>query len=81
MPGSDVPVIRQPFGRGDPLPFWAIRARRPTSTCSTTSTATRSRPTNLAGSPVEDEMDDLLRAALDEIEAPADQFDRLALAR
>ena len=23
MPGSDVPVIRQPFGPGDLLPFWA----------------------------------------------------------
>ena len=22
MPGSDVPVIRQPFEPGDPLPFW-----------------------------------------------------------
>jgi arylsulfatase A-like enzyme len=23
MPGSDVPVIRQPFGIGDPVPYWA----------------------------------------------------------
>ena len=23
MPGSDVPVIRQPFGPGDRLPYWA----------------------------------------------------------
>ena len=23
MPGSDVPVIRQPFGAGDDVPFWA----------------------------------------------------------
>ena len=27
MPGSDVPVIRQPFAAGDPLPFWAGGAR------------------------------------------------------
>ena len=23
MPGSEVPVIRQPFAAGDPLPYWA----------------------------------------------------------
>ena len=23
MPGSDIPVIRQPFEAGDRLPFWA----------------------------------------------------------
>ena len=27
MPGSDVPVIRQPFESGDVLPFWAGGAR------------------------------------------------------
>ena len=26
MPGTDVPVIRQPFVAGDPLPFWAAGA-------------------------------------------------------
>src|SRR5690606_15025560 len=28
VPGSDVPVIRQPFAAGDPLPFWAYGARQ-----------------------------------------------------
>ncbi len=31
MPGTEVPVIRQPFAPGDPLPFWAA-GRPPTRT-------------------------------------------------
>ena len=81
MPGSDVPVIRQPFAPGDPVPFWAVAARRAAATCCTTSTTTRTRPTTCAGSAAEGDMAELLRHALVELEAPADQLERLALAR
>lgn len=79
MPGSDAPVIRQPFAPDDPLPFWAMGYNRgghlvydldddPGET------------TNLAGSGAEAELEDLLRQALAEVEAPAEQFERLDLA-
>ena len=52
MPGSDVPVIRQPFEPGDLLPFWVGRAAASTTTTSTTSTSTpTSRRTGEANRP------------------------------
>jgi len=85
MPGSDVPVIRQPFRAGDMLPFWAYgglvdqhllydRRHDP------------GQKHNLAGSAgtapstLELEMIDELRSALEDIEAPGDLFERLGLA-
>ena len=35
MPGTEVPVIRQPFEAGDPLPFWAAMGPRMGHVCST----------------------------------------------
>ena len=77
MPGSDVPVIRQPFGAGDDVPFWAW------------GTANRNRLFDLGEDPDEDHdlagtnqekaVTELLRSALVEIEAPADQLERLGL--
>ena len=78
MPGSDVPVIRQPFGAGDDLPFWAW------------GTGDRNRLFDLGEDPDEDHdlagsihrrdrSAELLRVALVEIEAPADQLERLGL--
>ena len=78
VPGSDVPVIRQPFAADDPVPFWASRpgsrrhelydlAEDPFETH------------DLSGSPAEAEMADMLRTALAALEAPGDQFERLAL--
>ena len=79
MPGSDVPVIRQPFEPGDTLPFWSLGSRTrehhlyrldndPTET------------ENLLGSRDEADMIELLRVALKTIEAPAEQFERLGIA-
>ena len=79
MPGTDVPVIRQPFAPGDPLPFWAAmglpRARRASSTW--TSIPTRSKiwwvgdgKTNFA---------DALAAELRKVQAPNDLFERVGL--
>jgi arylsulfatase A-like enzyme len=79
MPGSDVPVIRQPFEEGDRLPFWVGRGavdshflfdldRDP------------DEEENLTGSAVESEMVELLRVALEEVAAPDEQFERLGIA-
>ena len=78
MPGSDIPVIRQPFEAGDPMPFWADGA-----------TVDQhylydiiddpDEAENRIGDSHESEMADLLRVALDDVEAPAEQLARLGL--
>jgi hypothetical protein len=81
MPGSDVPVIRQPFAAGDPLPFWAGGARN----------EGRHHLYDLAVDPDEAEnrrddarmetaMVELLRSALLDVDAPAEQLARLGIA-
>ena len=78
MPGTDVPVIRQPFAPGDPVPYWVGRRlagqhhlfdveRDP------------DEDEDLVGTGAEQEMIDLLRSALDEVEAPAEQLARLGI--
>jgi hypothetical protein len=79
MPGSDVPVIRQPFQPGDALPFWVSRG-----------TAGRhhlydididpDEVENRVGEAVEREMIDMLRTALHSVDAPAEQLQRLGIA-
>jgi hypothetical protein len=78
MPGATIPVIRQPFRAGDLLPFWAMgkfsgnhlyRVREDPA-----------EEANLAGTAEEKRAAEKLRAALVEMEAPAEQFERLALA-
>jgi hypothetical protein len=78
MPGSSVPVIRQPFGPGDRLPFWAMT--RPADHHLYDVTVDPDEGENRAGEArARDEMVDLLHTALDEVEAPADQYARLGL--
>jgi arylsulfatase A-like enzyme len=78
MPGSDVPVIRQPFEPGDRLPFWVGHqvvdahflfdlAHDPEET------------ENLRGTRGEADMMELLREALKTMEAPEEQLQRLGL--
>ncbi len=78
MPGSDVPVIRQPFAEGDPMPLWAATARSrdhllfdldddPAETH------------DLAGSPAEADAVELLRVALASVDAPDEQYQRLGI--
>jgi arylsulfatase A-like enzyme len=78
MPGSDVPVIRQPFEPGDRIPFWvghnAVDAHflfdldeDPDETV------------NLVGGAAEPDLAELLRHALGSVDAPDDQFERLGL--
>jgi hypothetical protein len=79
MPGTDVPVIRQPFAPGDRLPFWASgRAVDRHHLYDLDDDPAEDH--DLAGTGIETEMLDMLRAALDEVEAPDDQYHRLGLA-
>jgi len=78
MPGSDVPVIRQPFAPGDLLPFWASRPRLGEHHCFDVD-EDPGEERELAGTAVERELLELLRAALDAVEAPREQYERLGL--
>ena len=78
MPGSTVPVIRQPFGPGDPVPYWA--AARFTGNHLFDLSVDPGEDEDLAGTRRETEAAERLRAALVEIEAPDDQLVRLGLA-
>ena len=77
MPGSTIPVIRQPFREGDLLPFWAMGKdfehllfdRRE-------DTAEQS---NRVDGKTEQDATELLRVALHSVDAPDDQLLRLGL--
>ncbi len=77
MPGSAVPVIRQPFERGDPRPYWALGRFSGNHLYDLSEDPDEAQ--NLAGSRLEGEMEEKLREALKRIEAPGDQFARLGL--
>jgi arylsulfatase A-like enzyme len=78
MPGSRVPVIRQPFTRGDALPYWALGPFSGSALYDLESDPGEER--NLVGTAHERRAAEALRAALLEIEAPDDQLVRLGLA-
>ncbi len=75
MPGSTVPVIRQPFRAGDFLPYWAYSEFPGTLAFDLGEDAGEER--NLAGDRFGAELADMLHAALVTVEAPSDQFERL----
>ncbi|MEX1255347.1 MAG: sulfatase [Dehalococcoidia bacterium] len=77
MPGSRVPVIRQPFVEGDLLPYWAIGPFSGNHLYDLANDP--SEDENLAGSRRERDMADALREALKQVEAPDDQFVRLGM--
>lgn len=77
MPGSSIPVIRQPFDVGDPVPYWA--ATRFSGNHLWDVDEDPDEVHDLAGTRQEEAAADLLRAALDEVEAPDDQYARLGL--
>src|SRR5204863_507516 len=62
MPGSTVPVIRQPFAAGDPLPYWARGRFSGNLLFDVADDPGEER--NLAGTKGEKEAADLLREAL-----------------
>jgi arylsulfatase A-like enzyme len=78
MPGSTIPVIRQPFAAGDRLPFWAYGRFRGHQLFDLANDPGENE--NLAGSTHEKDAVELLRAALAEVAAPGDQLVRLGLA-
>ena len=78
MPGSDVPVIRQPFEPGDRLPFWVGRGCVDDHHVFDLDVDPFEEE-DRAGTRLERELTDLLRTALDEVEAPTEQYERLGL--
>jgi arylsulfatase A-like enzyme len=77
--GSDVPVIRQPFAPGDPLPYWA--GRPATETILFDRSEDPAETANLVGDDRREKAAvDLLRAALEEVDAPKEQLERLGVA-
>ena len=79
MPGTTVPVIRQPFQPGDLLPFWVAGADSDRHHLYDLDVDPDEQE-NRVGESLEAEMLDLLRTALLEVEAPAEQFQRLGIA-
>jgi hypothetical protein len=78
MPGSDVPVIRQPFTAGDPMPLWVAMGRdRDHLLFDLDEDPGEDR--NLVGTRAEAGAEELLRVALASIDAPAEQYERLGL--
>jgi hypothetical protein len=70
-------VIHQPFGAGDLLPFWAWGEFSGHHLYDLADDPQETR--NLAGGAAERDAADALRAALQSVEAPAEQFERLGL--
>ncbi|MEN9504620.1 MAG: hypothetical protein RI958_546, partial [Actinomycetota bacterium] len=78
MPGSTIPVIRQPFGPGDALPFWVGHSNRGQHHLYDVDNDPDERE-NRRGGQDEREMIDLVRTALVELDAPVEQLQRLGL--
>jgi hypothetical protein len=78
-PGSEVPVIRQPFDPSDQLPFWAMGAFDGDVLYDRDEPGASGEVRNLAGGPAAAEMTDLLVEALRSIEAPTEQLARLGI--
>ena len=78
MPGSAIPVIHQVWDASDPAPFWAARRFSGNHLYDLDEDPGEDR--NLAGTKLEADYRDRLKAALEELEAPAGQFLRLGLA-
>jgi arylsulfatase A-like enzyme len=79
MPGSDVPVIRQPFEPGDRLPFWVGQSAVDRHFLFDLS-VDPDEDENLVGTKAESDMVEVLRVALKGVDAPDEQLLRLGLA-
>jgi arylsulfatase A-like enzyme len=78
MPGTDVPVICQPFEAGDPLPFWAL-GPVPSDTHLFDTAVDPGETENRTGEPVERSLLDALAGELRAIGAPDDLHVRLGI--
>ena len=79
MPGTDVPVIRQPFEPGDPLPFWAGHIP-PSESYLFDTDADPFESENQVGTRAEAAMRDALASELRSIDAPSDLLERIGVA-
>ena len=79
MPGTDIPVIRQPYAAGDRTPFWAGGPRIVGQHHLYDVVDDPDENENRVGEPAEPEMIDLLRTAMTSLEAPDDQLQRLGI--
>lgn len=79
MPGSSVPVIRQPYDSDDAVPFWVNSARIVDRHYLYDLSIDPDERENRSGESVEAEMADLLQTALTELEAPTEQLERLGI--
>lgn len=78
MPGSDVPVLRQPYEPGDTLPYWC-RGQKANQHYLYDLREDPLESHNRLGGAEERQMLELLHAALVEVEAPRDQLHRLGI--
>jgi arylsulfatase A-like enzyme len=78
MPGSEVPVIRQPFAPGDRVPFWVGHQCVDAHFLFDLDNDPEENE-NLRGTRREADMGELLREALKTMEAPQEQLQRLGL--
>jgi hypothetical protein len=78
-PGTDVPVIRQPFDPSDALPFWAVGAFSGDLLYDRVEADATGAVRNQADGDATAEMTDLLEAALRAVDAPEEQFARLGI--
>lgn len=79
LPGSDTPVIRQPFDASDALPFWAGGTFSDDLLYDRDEADATGEVRNDTGGVAETEMTELLLEALNTIEAPTEQRIRLGL--
>ena len=79
MPGSEIPVIRQPFQPGDMLPFWASAGNCVDRHFLFDLDVDPHEQENRSTESCATEMLDLLHAALTEVSAPDDQLARLGM--
>jgi hypothetical protein len=77
MPGSAVPVIKQVWDASDAVPFWAWARFEGHHLFDTANDPAENE--NRIGSADEARMAEMLRVALNDVEAPAEQFARLGL--
>ncbi len=80
MPGTDVPCLRQPYAPGDRLPFWGAGTRHVDDHHLYDLDLDPDETENRAAERGAGEMVELLRTALDELDAPPEQYERLGLA-
>jgi arylsulfatase A-like enzyme len=78
MPGSDVPVIRQPFLPGAALPYWSLGMAAEQHHCYRLDDDPGEQH-NLLGGRDEADMIELLRVALQHVEAPTEQLERMGI--